>query len=126
MLFTATPSEPCTLVVDQIGTILLQISWESPLIARKPITFYSITAHHPNATGDDTVIRNTTTSATSFNVTDLLPGTSYELTVVAVSQGGDVFATSQPSESVRATTGFVGQCYILAITLTLSLMITDL
>ena len=109
MLFTATPSEPRTLVVDRIGIISIQISWEPPLITKTPITFYSITAHHLNATGDDnTVIRNTTVSATSFNVTGLLPGTSYELTVVAVSQGGDVFATSQPSESVRATTGFTG------------------
>ena len=39
-----------------------------------------------------------------FNVTGLLPGTTYELTVVAVSQGDDVIAQSQPSVSVQGTT----------------------
>ena len=36
----------------------------------------------------------------SYKVTGLLPGTTYELTVVAVSQGGDVVAKSQPSNAV--------------------------
>ena len=52
---------------------------------------------------------NTITNETLYNVTGLLPGTTYELTVVAVSQGGEIVATSQPSDSVINSTGFTGQ-----------------
>ena len=52
---------------------------------------------------------NTTTNATYFNVTDLLPGTTYELTVVAVSQGGDIVARSEASDPVVDSTGVTGQ-----------------
>ena len=47
-----------------------------------------------------TVTMETNTNATSFNVTGLLPGTTYELTVVAVSQEGDINARSVESDSV--------------------------
>ena len=57
----------------------------------------------------DIVTRNTTTNVTFFNVIGLLPGTTYELTVVAVSQGGDVIAKSQPSDPVVCMTGVTGQ-----------------
>ena len=58
---------------------------------------------------DEIVVRNTTTNATFFTVTDLLPGTTYELTVVAVSQGGDIIAMSEPSGPETATTDVTGQ-----------------
>ena len=58
---------------------------------------------------DDTLIRNTTIDIRVFNITGLLPGTTYELTVVAVSQGGNVAATSEPSDPVVHTTGLTGQ-----------------
>ena len=45
---------------------------------------------------------------TSSNVTGLLPGTTYELTVMAVSQGGDVIARSQPSDPIVDTTSVTG------------------
>ena len=57
----------------------------------------------------DIVTRNTTTNVTLFNVTGLLPGTTYELTVVAGSQGGEIVATSQPSNPVIHMTGVTGQ-----------------
>ena len=60
---------------------------------------------------NEVIAVNTLTNATFFNVTGLLPGTTYELTVVAVSQGGDVVATSEArirSNSVITTTGFTG------------------
>ena len=46
------------------------------------------------------VTMETDANITYFNVTDLLPGTTYELTVVAVSQGGDINARSVESDSV--------------------------
>ena len=42
-------------------------------------------------------------------MTGLLPGTTYELTVVAVSQGWDVVAKSQPSNAVIITTKVSGK-----------------
>ena len=75
-----------------------------------PISFYIVSARNLNSTdgGNDVVTRNTTNNSTLFTVPDLLPGTTYELTVVAVSQGGDVFAESQPSGPIVNTTGVTG------------------
>ena len=80
-------------------------------MANTLITFYSTTVRNLNATGDAvvTVVRNTTSNSTFFNVTGLLPGTTYELTVVAVSQGGDIFAESQASDSIQVMTRITGK-----------------
>ena len=76
-------------------------------MADSPITRYEIIARFlDNSAGMVTV--STVSSVTIFNVTGLLPGTAYELTVVAVSEGGDVIARSLESESVRATTENTG------------------
>ena len=56
----------------------------------------------------DKVITNTISNKTFYSVTGLLPGTTYELTVVAVSQGGNVIAESQPSRPIVNTTGVTG------------------
>ena len=63
-----------------------------------------------NDTTAEVLTRNTTNNSTLFNVTGLLPGATYELTVVAVSQGGDIVATSEPSDPVVCTTGFTHCC----------------
>ena len=55
------------------------------------------------------IVRNTSSNATFLNVTGLLPGTTYELTVVAVSQGGDILAISKPSDPAVHTTNVTGQ-----------------
>ena len=54
-------------------------------------------------------MRNTSTNATFYNVTGLLPGTTYVLTVVAVSQGGDIFAVSELSDPQTIITDVIGQ-----------------
>ena len=76
-----------------------------------PISFYTVNAHNLNSSGglDELVVTNTSTNATFFNVTGLLPGTTYELTVVAVSQGGDIIAVSEPSNPRIQTTGQTGE-----------------
>ena len=56
----------------------------------------------------DKVITNTISNETFYSVTGLLPGTTYELTVVAVSQGGDVIAESPASIPIVNTTGVTG------------------
>ena len=82
------------------------LCWEAPLDVNSPISFYTVSARNLNSTGggNDVVTRNTTNNSTLFTVPDLLPGTTYELTVVAVSQGGDVFAVGEPSVPMTGTT----------------------
>ena len=108
LIHAAVPSQPRILIVDRTEAISVRICWEDPLVVDSPITFYSIRARNLNAT-NNIVIRNTTTNATFFTVTGLLPGTTYELTVMAVSQGGQIFAESQPSDATTVTTEVTGQ-----------------
>ena len=113
MFLPGPPSQPLTLSVDTIGATYFRVSWEEPRDILSPISYYLVNINYLNSTDnlrvDDAFIRNTTTDVRIFNITDLLPGTTYGLTVVAVSQGGDVVATSEPSEPVVRTTGFTGQ-----------------
>ena len=59
-------------------------------MAASPISHYETIAREMDGKGVVTV--TTFTSSTFLNVTGLLPGTTYNLTVVAVSEGGDVIA----------------------------------
>ena len=112
-MYTVIPGSPQTLAVESIGATSVQLCWEPPLVADSPITFYTISALNLNTTGEmnDIVLRNTTTNSTFFNMTSLLPGITYELTVMAVSHGGDIFAVSQASDSLQITTIVTGNVY---------------
>ena len=85
----------------------MRVRWDAPF-NNSSVSYHLISARSLNDTGRD-LVTNTSTNNTFFSVTSLLPGTTYELTVVAVSQGGDIIAESQASESVISTTGFTGQ-----------------
>ena len=107
---TVSPGQPHTLSVDGVDATSIIIGWVAPTEVHSPITFYSINTHNLNGTGrmTDIVLVNTTTNSTFFNVTNLLPGTTYELSVVAVSQGGDVIARSDPSDPATGSTEVTG------------------
>ena len=113
MLLLGPPSQPLTLSVDVIGATYFRVCWEEPLNILSPISYYLINVTNLNGTGgmDDTFIRNTTTDNRVFNITGLLPGTTYELAVVAVSRGGNVVAMSEASGSETRTTGLTGLYY---------------
>ena len=85
--------------------------WDAPFSSDSPISFYTINARNLNSSGgmDALVVTNTSTNATFFNVTGLFPGTTYELTVAAVSRGGDVVATSEPGAPLVETTQLTGE-----------------
>ena len=85
--------------------------WDTPFNFDFPISFYTINTRSLNSFRgmNALIVTNTSTNATFFNVTGLLPGTTYKLTVVAVSQGGDVVATSEPSAPKVETTQFTGE-----------------
>jgi hypothetical protein len=101
--------------VDSSTATSFGLCWEAPLESDSPISFYTVSARNLNITGgqDDVVTRNTTNNSTLFIVTDLLPGTTYELTVVAVSQGGDVFAVGEPGGPRTGTTDLTGNIILL-------------
>ena len=104
--YIAPPGQPGAPSLENIGATWASTSWTAPLTADSPISHYEVTAREVGGRGVVTLA--TSTPATFFNVTGLLPGTTYELTVVAVSEGGDVIARSPESASVVHTTTFTG------------------
>ena len=76
------------------------------MMADSPISRYQIIGREVSGAG--MVIENTTTNATFFNITGLLPATTYSFTVVAISEGGNVIATSPESIAIQDTTGVTG------------------
>ena len=106
--FTAPPGQPLNVAVENVGATWIHVCWGRPFNAESLISRYEITARPANV--DIAMVTVTTTNnSTFFNVTGLLPGTTYDLTVVAVSQGGDVIARSQESDPVQGViTGVTG------------------
>ena len=112
---TAPPGPPRTLTIDSSNATSFVLCWEAPLEADSPISFYTVSTRNLNSTGgtDGIVTRNTTTNSTLFTLTGLLPGTAYEVTVMAVSQGGDVFAVGEPGEPMTGNTDVTGKVLMI-------------
>ena len=106
----APPNQPHTLAVEDIGATLLRVCWTAPLEIMNPISRYEVIAR-PIDVNARPVTVSTADNSTFVNVTGLLPGTTYNLTVVAIVEGGGVVARSQESEPLgnimTATTGTV-------------------
>ena len=96
--YVAPPSQPSAPALENVGVTWVHISWTAPLMADSPVSHYEIIAREVDGRGVVTV--TTTTNVTFYNVTGLFPGTTYELTVVAVSEDGNVTARSPESDSV--------------------------
>ena len=78
-------------------------------MSNSSISYYLVKACNLNTTANvDKVVANTTTNATYLNVAGLLPGTTYELSVIAVSQGGDIVALSRACDPVVDSTDVTG------------------
>ena len=108
------PSQPHMISVKGSEATSFTLCWEASVQSDSPISYYLIRACNVNSSAEiDMVTTNTMSNKTFFNVTGLLPGTTYELTVVAVSQGGDVVARSQPSDPIVDTTGVTGYFFSL-------------
>ena len=106
-IYTVPPDLAHDLIVESTEATSISISWKPPTANSLRVQYYLINVN--NSMNDDIMQVNTTTNVTFYNVTDLLPGTTYELTVVVmyVDSGANV-AMSQASGSVTATTGFTG------------------
>ena len=107
---TDLPGQPIVLRVETVGATWVLISWESPLTVDFPISRYEVLARA--AENPDVIIRNISTpnNSTFVNVTDLIPGTAYNFTVVAVIEAGEVVARGVESASLDGImTGFTGK-----------------
>ena len=105
------PGQPVTLLVKTVGATWIQITWESPLSVDFPITRYEVIARATD--NPDVIIRNMSTpnNNTFVNVTDLLPGTAYSFSVVAVIEAGETVAKGVESTSLGGImTGFTCKC----------------
>ena len=97
---TAPPGQPSIPTIESANDTWAFISWNPPLVANSPISYYEIIVQTVQTVDDGAgVIMVTNSNVTSFNVTGLLPGMAYELAVVAVSEDGNTTAKSPESES---------------------------
>ena len=90
----------------------IYIRWSLPPRNCSSILFHFISVQNLNCSVDaGEVVVNTTNNATSFNVTGLLPGTTYAVTVtvVAVCNDYNTIATRNFNNTVIRTTHFTGQ-----------------
>ena len=104
------PGQPVTLREERVGATWIQITWESPPTIDFPITRYEVIARAANP---NVIPKNMSTpnNNTFVNITDLLPGTEYNFTVVAVIEAGEVVARGVESASLGGImTGFTGKC----------------
>ena len=103
------PDQAYALTVESTEATSIHISWQPPTLSSLYISYYLINANNLNSTNDIKQV-NTTNNVASFNVTDLLPGTTYELTIGAAFEDDRENSTtmSQPSSSVTATSGITG------------------
>ena len=72
------------------------------------ITFYTVTARDTSG-NSEMVTASTTSNATRLNVTNLLPGISYEFSVQAVAMVLDAGAASEFSATRTGTTSATGE-----------------
>ena len=77
----------------------MHISWIAPINTESPkISRYEVIAHRANNNNAMPVNISTADNTTFVNVTGLLPGTTYILTIVAVVERGGVIARSEESD----------------------------
>ena len=110
LFFIAPPGQPSIPTIESTGATWVFISWTAPPVAASLISYYEIIAREIN-TGEALTL-TTTTNATNFNVTGLFLSISYELTIVAVSEYGNITARSLESRSV--VTILTGMCQLFA------------
>ena len=98
--FTAPPGQPRSLAVDNIGATWVHISWEAPLSIDFPITRYEIIAR-PLNNADALVVKMSTPDNQTFaNITNLYLGTTYNFSIVAVIEAGEMVVRGVESEPV--------------------------
>ena len=93
--FLVPPSEPRAVMVKSLGATWIFITWEphAPNKVGYPTISYEVRINNSHIDAGPLLL-TTGNYETFINVTGLLPDTTYELTVMAVSQVGDAIARS--------------------------------
>ena len=100
---------PQNLTVDSIRSTWADLCWQRPQEVGQPgIAFYTVTARDTSG-NSEMVSASTTSNATRLNMTNLLPGISYEFSVQAVAMVLDVEAASEFSATKTGTTSVTGE-----------------
>ena len=103
------PVAPVDLSAKQFGPTWIYLQWFQPSSGRghPPLSSHVVIVQE---VGGHTVNRTFQSNEIETNVTDLLPGTEYIFSVVAVSQFEDLLqATSPPSNLANGTTTLTGR-----------------
>ena len=102
--FTVPPGQPRALSVQNIGTTWVHLLWQPPLVVDFPVSYYEVKV--ANDIGGGAQHLETLDNSTFFNVTGLSSGTTYNFSVVAVIEAGQVVARgveSEPLEDIQTT-----------------------
>ena len=112
------PSQPTNVTSNPVAfnQTQLYISWQAPhYLGVPPVSIYIATA----TSSLDPTNRIITVNTTFVLFTQLLPGLSYDITVVAVSTSGGVSAPGPPSDKVTVSTAPTGMTSLLWLILIL-------
>jgi hypothetical protein len=103
LVVVAPPVAPVDLSIKEIGATWMYLQWFNPSagLGNPPLSSHVVRVQE---VGGEVEERTFDSSEGEANVTDLLPGTQYILSAVAVSQFEDLQATSPPSNSDSGTT----------------------
>ncbi|XP_037272198.2 fibronectin [Rhipicephalus microplus] len=93
----AAPSAPLDLKAPEAGTDWMLVQWEKPKVFNGPLSGYNVTFSH-GSSSPFAVTTNVT-----YNFTDLVPGTLYDVSVYAFNEGKSVTKRGPPA-SLQATT----------------------
>ena len=96
------------LSIKGIGATWIYLQWFNPSagLGNPPLSSHVVRVQE---VGGEVEERTFDSSEGEANVTDLLPGTQYTFSAVAVSQFEDLQATSPPSNSDSGTTTLTGR-----------------
>ena len=110
LLRTVLPSAPAALQEVDNGGTWSCLSWQQPLDRGSGIQNYQINITFMNITLSQTVPsdRESTNSINKYNITGLLPGTTYRLSVVAFSEVEGVVGQG-PAATLAVTTDITGK-----------------
>lgn len=91
------PSKPLNLKVADCGPVCIHLQWQTPLKLGQPtLSYYAVT--YVNEEGRGSTIQ---TYDNAIRFSELVPGTTYQFTVVAISKVGNVIGRSLPSDPLK-------------------------